>query len=76
MTLFRGFGDDMPLMEWLRTKIWPAEAKLHPDDVYWGTRLACLEMIRPGRAHFDMYGAERRRRGLWSTRACARRSPL
>ena len=42
MTLFRGFGDDMPLMEWLRTKIWPAEAKLHPDDVYWGTRLACL----------------------------------
>jgi 5-methylthioadenosine/S-adenosylhomocysteine deaminase len=33
MTLFRGFGDDMPLMEWLRSKIWPAEAKLEPDDV-------------------------------------------
>ncbi|HEY1357426.1 MAG TPA: hypothetical protein VGF21_03885, partial [Thermoleophilaceae bacterium] len=44
MTLFRGFGDDMQLMEWLEKKIWPAEAKLHPDDVYWGTRLACLEM--------------------------------
>jgi 5-methylthioadenosine/S-adenosylhomocysteine deaminase len=61
MTLFRGFGDDMPLMEWLRTKIWPAEAKLHPDDVYWGTRLACLEMIRSGTSRFfDMYwhGAE------------------
>jgi 5-methylthioadenosine/S-adenosylhomocysteine deaminase len=61
MTLFRGFGDDMPLMEWLRTKIWPAEAKLHPDDVYWGTRLACLEMIRSGTTRFfDMYwhGAE------------------
>jgi 5-methylthioadenosine/S-adenosylhomocysteine deaminase len=56
MTLFRGFGDDMPLMEWLRTKIWPAEAKLHPDDVYWGTRLACLEMIRSGTTRFfDMY---------------------
>ena len=56
MTLFRGFGDDMPLMEWLRTKIWPAEAKLHPDDVYWGTRLACLEMIRSGTSRFfDMY---------------------
>ncbi len=56
MTLFRGFGDDMPLMEWLRTRIWPAEAKLEPDDVYWGTRLACLEMIRSGTTRFfDMY---------------------
>jgi 5-methylthioadenosine/S-adenosylhomocysteine deaminase len=56
MTLFRGFGDDMPLMGWLRTKIWPAEAKLRPDDVYWGTRLACLEMIRSGTTRFfDMY---------------------
>ena len=34
MTLFRGFGDDMPLMEWLQKKIWPAEAKLEPGDVY------------------------------------------
>jgi 5-methylthioadenosine/S-adenosylhomocysteine deaminase len=34
MTLFRGFGDDMPLMEWLETRIWPAEAKLEPEDVY------------------------------------------
>jgi 5-methylthioadenosine/S-adenosylhomocysteine deaminase len=56
MTLFRGFGDDMPLMEWLQKKIWPAEAKLEPADVYWGTRLACLEMIRSGTARFfDMY---------------------
>jgi 5-methylthioadenosine/S-adenosylhomocysteine deaminase len=56
MTLFRGFGDDMPLMEWLQRKIWPAEAKLEPDDVYWGTRLACLEMTRSGTTRFfDMY---------------------
>jgi 5-methylthioadenosine/S-adenosylhomocysteine deaminase len=56
MTLFRGFGDDLPLMEWLQTKIWPAEAKLEPDDVYWGARLACLEMIRSGTVGFwDMY---------------------
>ena len=61
MTLFRGFGDDMPLMEWLETRIWPAEAKLRPDDVYWGTRVACLEMVRSGTSRFfDMYwhGAE------------------
>jgi 5-methylthioadenosine/S-adenosylhomocysteine deaminase len=56
MTLFRGFGDDMPLMEWLSEKIWPAEAKLEPEDVYWGTRLACIEMIRAGTSRFfDMY---------------------
>jgi 5-methylthioadenosine/S-adenosylhomocysteine deaminase len=56
MTLFRGFGDDLPLMQWLETRIWPAEAKLTADDVYWGTRLACLEMIRSGTVHFwDMY---------------------
>jgi 5-methylthioadenosine/S-adenosylhomocysteine deaminase len=56
MTLFRGFGDDMPLMDWLRTRIWPAESKLEPDDVYWGTRLACLEMVRSGTTRFfDMY---------------------
>lgn len=56
MTLFRGFGDDLPLMQWLETKIWPAEARLTPDDVYWGTRLACLEMVRSGTTNFwDMY---------------------
>ncbi len=56
MTLFRGFGDDLPLMEWLEQRIWPAEARLTGDDVYWGTRLACLEMIRTGTVRFwDMY---------------------
>ncbi len=56
MTLFRGYGDDLPLMRWLQEKIWPVERKLEPEDVYWGTRLACLEMIRNGTARFwDMY---------------------
>lgn len=35
MTLFRGFGDDMPLMPWLEQKIWPNEAKMTREDVYW-----------------------------------------
>jgi 5-methylthioadenosine/S-adenosylhomocysteine deaminase len=56
MTLFRGYGGDLPLMQWLEDKIWPAEARLSDDDVYWGTRLACVEMIRTGTARFwDMY---------------------
>ena len=56
MTLFRGFGDDMPLMPWLEEKIWPNEAKLTFDDVYWGAKLACVEMLRSGTtSFFDMY---------------------
>jgi 5-methylthioadenosine/S-adenosylhomocysteine deaminase len=56
MTLFRGWGDDLPLMEWLRTRIWPAEALLTEEDVYHGARLACLEMIRGGTTYLnDMY---------------------
>ena len=56
MTLFRGYGDDLPLMEWLEQRIWPAEGRLTADDVYWGTRLACVEMIRSGTVRFwDMY---------------------
>ncbi|HEV3135021.1 MAG TPA: amidohydrolase [Acidimicrobiia bacterium] len=56
MTLMRGYGDDLPLMTWLQDRIWPTEAKLTGDDVYWGTRLACVEMIRSGTVRFwDMY---------------------
>ena len=56
MTLFRGYGGDLPLMRWLREAIWPVEARLEPEDVYWGARLACLEMTRNGATDFwDMY---------------------
>ena len=56
MTLFRGYADDLPLMTWLQDHIWPVEAKLDAEDVYWGTRLACVEMIRTGTVRFwDMY---------------------
>ncbi|GBG56138.1 5-methylthioadenosine/S-adenosylhomocysteine deaminase [Sporomusaceae bacterium FL31] len=56
MTLFRSYADDMQLMDWLQTKIWPAEANLTADDVYWGTQLAIAEMIKSGTTTFaDMY---------------------
>ena len=56
MTLFRGSGGDLPLMPWLEEKIWPVEAKLSDEDVYWGARLACAEMLRTGTTRFwDMY---------------------
>src|SRR5207244_7232511 len=56
MTLVRGYADDLDLSTWLEARIWPAEAKLSPEDVYWGTKLACLEMIKSGTTTFnDMY---------------------
>jgi 5-methylthioadenosine/S-adenosylhomocysteine deaminase len=56
MTLFRGSGGDLALMPWLEERIWPVEAKLDEEDVYWGARLACAEMTRTGTTRFwDMY---------------------
>jgi 5-methylthioadenosine/S-adenosylhomocysteine deaminase len=56
MVLFRGAGDDTPLMEWLEKHIWPMEAKLTETDVYLGALLACIEMIKSGTTTFcDMY---------------------
>lgn len=56
MTLLRGYADDMALADWLQNKIWPAEANLTAEDVYYGSLLGCLEMIRSGTTAFcDMY---------------------
>lgn len=56
MTLFRSYADDMNLMDWLQTKIWPLEEHLDDDIVYWGSMLAFAEMIRGGTTAFcDMY---------------------
>ncbi len=56
MTLLRGYADDMELFSWLNDCIWPAEAKLDPDLVYHGTRLAIIEMLHTGTVFFnDMY---------------------
>lgn len=56
MVLFRNFADDLPLMAWLKEKIWPLEENLTAGDVYWGTRLAVDEMLLSGTTTFaDMY---------------------
>ncbi|MCL2336295.1 MAG: amidohydrolase [Firmicutes bacterium] len=58
MTLFRGYADDLPLMRWLKEKIWPLEAHLTPEHIYQGTLLSCAEMIKGGTTTFaDMYDA-------------------
>jgi 5-methylthioadenosine/S-adenosylhomocysteine deaminase len=48
MTLLRGAGEGLPLMRWLTEVVWPREARLTGEDVYWGMTLACAEMLRNG----------------------------
>ncbi len=57
MALLRGIADDLPLMDWLKSRIWPAEAKhVSAAFVRDGTLLACAEMLRGGITCFnDMY---------------------
>ena len=57
MTLLRSFSDDKALMDWLNKDIWPIEDKMTRKDIYWGAKLAAIEMIRGGTTAFaDMYG--------------------
>ncbi|MDD4503968.1 MAG: amidohydrolase family protein, partial [Clostridiaceae bacterium] len=56
MTMFRNYADDMKLMDWLFTKIFPLEDKLTEEAVYWASLLAMVEMIKGGTTTFaDMY---------------------
>lgn len=56
MTFLRSYADDLPLQEWLYERVFPMEAKLTPDDVYWCALLANLEYLSSGiTANFDMY---------------------
>ena len=56
MTLFRGYGDDLPLQRWLNERIFPAEDRLTSESVYYGSMVAIAEMIRNGTVSFsDMY---------------------
>ena len=52
MSLFRNSADDLMFHEWLFGRIMPMEDKLTQDDLYWGTCLACLEMIKTGTTAF------------------------
>jgi len=47
-TLFRGFADDLPLMDWLRTRVWPMEAAHRPDTLRAAARLATTELLSSG----------------------------
>ncbi len=48
MTLMRGYGENLTLMDWLEKKIFPFEALLRGEDVRYGTLLAMAESLRYG----------------------------
>lgn len=47
-TLFRGRGDDLELMDWLRTRIWPLEAAHDGESLYYSAMLGIGELISSG----------------------------
>ena len=56
MTLLRGLGEELPLMEWLEKRVWPVENNLDAELVRTGTTLAIMEMLSTGTTCFaDMY---------------------
>jgi 5-methylthioadenosine/S-adenosylhomocysteine deaminase len=47
-TLFRGYADDMPLLDWLRRRVWPMEAAHTPATLRASARLAAAELLTTG----------------------------
>ncbi|MEM9874215.1 MAG: amidohydrolase family protein [Myxococcota bacterium] len=47
-TLFRGLADDLALLDWLRTRIWPLERAHDEESTYWSARLGLTEMLLAG----------------------------
>ena len=56
MSLLRGYADDMSLEEWWMKHVYPVESKFGRKEVYWGSLLSMVEMIKSGTTCFaDFY---------------------
>ena len=56
MTIFKGYGEGLPLDRWLNEKIWPAEDRLTSEIMFWSSMLGLIEMVKSGTTAFlDMY---------------------
>jgi 5-methylthioadenosine/S-adenosylhomocysteine deaminase len=47
-TLFRGAADDLPLIDWLKQRVWPMEAAHTPASIRASARLAVAELMKGG----------------------------
>jgi len=48
MNILKGIAEDVTIDDWFNKKIFPYESKLKPEEIYWGTALAAVEMINNG----------------------------
>ena len=56
MSLLRGYADDLSLEDWWQNYIYPVESKFGREEVYWGSLLALMEMVKSGTTCFtDFY---------------------
>lgn len=56
MSMMRNYSDDLELQDWLEKMIWPFEAKLTEEDIYWASKLSVLESLKNGVGNVvDMY---------------------
>jgi 5-methylthioadenosine/S-adenosylhomocysteine deaminase len=47
-TLFRGYADDLALLDWLKTRVWPMEAAHTPRSLAAAARWAAAELLQSG----------------------------
>ncbi|MGA9997406.1 MAG: 5'-deoxyadenosine deaminase [Pyrinomonadaceae bacterium] len=47
-TLFRGAADDLPLIDWLKKRVWPMEAAHNAQSLRASARLGVAEMMKGG----------------------------
>ena len=52
MSLMRGIEEDVVFQDWLDA-IWKIEANIDSDFVYWGTKVAAIEMLKTGTTTFN-----------------------
>lgn len=69
MHILRGYGENLSLMNWLNKKIFPFEAKLTEDDIYYSCLAGVAEMLRYGIGYTnDMYLEQRATaRAFWDS---------
>ena len=48
MNIFKGIAEDVHIDDWFNRDLWPYESKMQDEDIYWGAKLACAEMINNG----------------------------
>jgi len=56
MVLLRGYADDLSLEDWWGNYVYPIESKFTKEDIYFGSLLGLLEMVKSGTTCFaDFY---------------------